>query len=113
MLVANRPREATTDAHPTDRDNTTPGPLCATVLQTCLATRPGTTRGRDPGSGQTDRERCLAGGAGLGHARRFERYHRVLSRATWSSREASRVLLGLLVRTFLADEGEPLVIGVD
>src|SRR4051812_43295867 len=52
-------------------------------------------------------------GAGLGHARRFERYHRVLSRATWSSREASRVLLGLLVRTFLADEGEPLVIGVD
>ena len=49
---------------------------------------------------------------GLGRARRFERYHRVLNRATWSSREASRVLLGLLVRTFLAD-GEPLVIGVD
>src|SRR3954451_22542797 len=38
--------------------------------------------------------------AGLGRARRFELYHRVLNRATWSSREASRVLLGLLVRTF-------------
>ena len=50
---------------------------------------------------------------GLGSARRFERYHRVLNRAEWSSREASRVLLKLLVRTFLADEGEPLVIGVD
>src|SRR4051794_26824875 len=50
--------------------------------------------------------------AGLGRARRFERYHRVLNRAAWSSREASRVLLGLLVRTFLP-EGEPLLIGVD
>ncbi|MCA1838559.1 MAG: transposase, partial [Actinobacteria bacterium] len=49
---------------------------------------------------------------GLGRARRFERYHRVLSRVAWSSREVSRVLLGLLVRTFLSD-GEPLVIGVD
>src|SRR5215210_6566514 len=50
---------------------------------------------------------------GLGSARRFERYHRVLNRAEWSSREASRVLLKLLVRTFLADQSEPLVIGVD
>jgi hypothetical protein len=49
---------------------------------------------------------------GLGGAKRFERYHRVLNRAAWSSREASRVLLGLLVRTFLPN-GEPLVIGVD
>jgi hypothetical protein len=49
---------------------------------------------------------------GLEYARRFERYHRVLSRAAWSSREASRVLLGLLVKTFVAD-GEPLILGVD
>ena len=50
---------------------------------------------------------------GLGSARRFERYHRVLNRAQCSSRQTSRVLLlKLLVRTFLA-EGEPLVIGVD
>ncbi len=51
--------------------------------------------------------------AGLGDARRFERYHRVLNRAAWPNQEASRVLLGLLVKTFLADEGEPLAVGVD
>src|SRR3712207_8665146 len=40
-----------------------------------------------------------------------KRYHRVLSRAVWSSREASHVLLGLLVEAFVP-EG-PLVLGVD
>src|SRR3954468_11350836 len=49
---------------------------------------------------------------GLGRTEQYQRYHRVLNRAVWSSQEASRVLLGLLVKTFLA-EGEPLVIGVD
>jgi hypothetical protein len=44
-------------------------------------------------------ERCLC------------RYHRVLNRAVWSSREASRVLLGLLVEAFVP-EG-PLVLGID
>ena len=48
---------------------------------------------------------------GLEEERRFCRYHRVLSRASWSSREASRLLLGLLVEAF-APEG-PLVLGVD
>jgi DDE superfamily endonuclease len=43
--------------------------------------------------------------------RRFCRYHRVLSRAVWSSREVSGVLLGLLVEAFVA-EG-PLVVGID
>jgi hypothetical protein len=43
--------------------------------------------------------------------RRFCCYHRVLNRAVWSSREASRVLLGLLVEAFVA-EGL-LVLGVD
>src|ERR671912_1327127 len=43
--------------------------------------------------------------------RRFGRYHRVLNRAVWSSREASRVLLGLLVEAFVP-EG-PLVLGID
>jgi hypothetical protein len=46
-----------------------------------------------------DDERCLC------------RYHRVLNRAVWSSREASRVLLGLLVEAFVP-EG-PLVLGID
>ncbi len=48
---------------------------------------------------------------GLEEERHFCRYHRVLSRATWSSREASRLLLGLLVEAFVS-EG-PLVLGID
>ena len=41
----------------------------------------------------------------------FSAYHRVLSRARWSCREAARVLLGLLVEGFVP-EG-PLVVGLD
>jgi len=49
---------------------------------------------------------------GLEIEQRFCHYHRVLSRAVWSSREASHVLLGLLVEAFVP-EGGPLVLGVD
>ncbi|HSJ76519.1 MAG TPA: transposase [Gemmatimonadales bacterium] len=49
---------------------------------------------------------------GLRRTEQYQRYHRVLNRAVWSSREASRVLLGLLVKTFLS-EGKPLLIGLD
>jgi hypothetical protein len=49
---------------------------------------------------------------GLDQQKRFHRYHRVLSRASWSSREVARVLLGLLVETFVP-EGSPLVVGID
>jgi hypothetical protein len=49
---------------------------------------------------------------GLDQQKRFHRYHRVLSRAGWSSRKASRVLLGLLVEAFVP-EGSPLVVGID
>ena len=48
---------------------------------------------------------------GLGRTEHFQRYHRLLNRAVWSGKETSRVLLGLLVKTFVADG--PLVIGVD
>jgi hypothetical protein len=48
---------------------------------------------------------------GLEQERQFCRYHRVLSRAVWSSREVSSVLLGLLVEAFVP-EG-PLVVGID
>ncbi len=48
---------------------------------------------------------------GLEQEKRFHRYHRVLSRDSWSGLEASRVLLGLLVEAFVP-EG-PLVLGVD
>ena len=49
---------------------------------------------------------------GLDQEKRFHRYHRVLSRARWSSREVARVLLGLLVEAFVP-EGSPLVVGID
>lgn len=48
---------------------------------------------------------------GLSQEKRFHRYHRVLNRAAWSTREASRILLGLLVEVFVP-EG-PLVLGID
>ena len=40
---------------------------------------------------------------GLQEEQRFCRYHRVLSRALWSSREVGRVLLELLVEAFAPD----------
>jgi DDE superfamily endonuclease len=48
---------------------------------------------------------------GLSQTRRFQNYHRVLNRAAWSGREASGLLLVLLVHTF-APFG-PLVLGLD
>ena len=49
---------------------------------------------------------------GLDRYKRFHRYHRVLSRARWSSLEASRILLGLLLEAFVVGGG-PLVVGLD
>jgi DDE superfamily endonuclease len=49
---------------------------------------------------------------GLDQENRFHRYHRVLSRASWSSLKVSRVLLGLVVEAFVP-EGSPLVVGID
>jgi hypothetical protein len=49
---------------------------------------------------------------GLDQEKRFHRYHRVLSRASWSSLKVSRVLLGLVVEAFVP-EGDPLVVGID
>jgi DDE superfamily endonuclease len=48
---------------------------------------------------------------GLGHLPQFQRYHRVLNRAVWSSLGVSRILLGLLLATFAASG--PLVVGID
>ncbi|MBV9038227.1 MAG: transposase [Acidobacteriaceae bacterium] len=48
---------------------------------------------------------------GLSGESRFVNYHRVLSRARWSGRAASRLLLGLLVNRF-APTG-PIVLGID
>ena len=49
---------------------------------------------------------------GLDQEKQFHRYHRVLNRASWSSQEVSRILLGLLVEA-LVPEGRPLVVGID
>jgi DDE superfamily endonuclease len=48
---------------------------------------------------------------GLDQHERFHRYHRVLSRASWSSREARCILLGLLVKVFVPQG--PLILGID
>ena len=48
---------------------------------------------------------------GLDKQKSFHRYHRVLSRASWSSTEVSRLLLKSLVEAFAPDG--PLVVGVD
>ena len=48
---------------------------------------------------------------GFAHIPTFQTYHRVLNRAVWSSLDASRILLRLLVATF-APTG-PLVLGID
>src|SRR5215207_1303832 len=49
---------------------------------------------------------------GLGDERRFTTYHRVLNRGIWSAPVLSRLLLDLLVRTFLASDA-PLELVVD
>jgi hypothetical protein len=48
---------------------------------------------------------------GLSQEGQFQKYHRVLNRAQWSSLAVARVLLGLVVRTF-ASAGT-IVIGID
>ena len=48
---------------------------------------------------------------GLSDERHFQNYHRVLSRAVWSSLEISRILLTLLVNVFVPKG--PVVMGID
>ena len=49
---------------------------------------------------------------GLSEEAQFQNYHRVLNRAKWSSYALSRILLRLLVRTFIPPDA-PIVIGLD
>jgi DDE superfamily endonuclease len=60
--------------------------------------------------GQRTVTRCLRI-VGLGGEHRFVNYHRVLNRARWSGRIASRLLLGLLVNRF--SPTGPIVLGID
>jgi len=66
----------------------------------------------DPGSGRTNRCRHLESDGMLGRKTIPERVTRVLNRATWSSRELSRLLLVLLVRLFVAGN-DPVIVGID
>jgi hypothetical protein len=49
---------------------------------------------------------------GLSDERQFQNYHRVLSRACWSSREVSRRLLLAVVAAFVPGDG-PVLVGLD
>jgi DDE superfamily endonuclease len=49
---------------------------------------------------------------GLAMERHFTNYHRVLNRATWSTRQAGQILLGVLI-TLLVPPGAPIVLGAD
>ena len=49
---------------------------------------------------------------GLAEGQGFAKYHQVLNRAVWSSRQASQVLLTLLL-AMLGDDHGPLVFGID
>ena len=49
---------------------------------------------------------------GLSTERQYQNYHRVLTRANWSSREVSRRLLGMLVQVFVPADA-PVVVGLD
>jgi hypothetical protein len=48
---------------------------------------------------------------GQGNEERFQNYHRVLNRARWNSRTASRILLDLLIQTFVPSG--PILVGLD
>jgi hypothetical protein len=49
---------------------------------------------------------------GLSKERQFQRYHRVLNRAKWSSLQVSQIMLGLLVIT-LVPPGWPVIVAAD
>ncbi len=49
---------------------------------------------------------------GLSDEKQYQRYHRVLNRAKWSGLEVSKILLGLLVASFVATGGT-IVLGAD
>ena len=102
------------DAYPTGHDDTAFGFVRATVLRTRLATRPGVAGRRDPPSREEDRKLRPARGDGFKPTeKRFHCYHRLLSHASSSSVEASRILLRSLVEAFVP-EGPPVaVVGID
>jgi hypothetical protein len=109
MLVSNRPREVTMHTLPTAMIQLL-APFALLFSRSVWARAQVLMVGAILAPGKRTVSSALRA-VGLGHAEQFQRYHRVLNRTVWSGREASRVLLELLVRTFVPDG--PLVIGVD
>jgi hypothetical protein len=95
-IVASPPQRAD-DANPTNHDATLAEPVRATILERRLASRAGAT-GRSFSAAPGKR---TVGAAlrvmGLGQPEHSQRCHRLLNRAAWSGRKASRVLLSLLL----------------
>jgi len=77
-------------------------------VQTVLVARRGPSAA--PASARSARP-CALWAVGRRHVRPFQADHRVLHRALWSSRRASRILLGLLVAPFVPPG--PLVLGIE
>jgi hypothetical protein len=108
----NRPKKVISSAHPTAQDGTgTQAPFAPLLSKGVFRHAQLLLVGAILAPGRRTVSSPLRA-MGLDHEKRFHRYHRVLSRASWSSREVGRVLLGLLVGAFVP-EGGPLVVGID
>jgi hypothetical protein len=84
--------------------------ICACVCAAAhVAPRSIAVAGCSAGSRAPHGERILRI-IGLRRERHFVNYHRVLNHAVWSSRQAARLLLNLLVSTFVSTG--PIVLGV-
>ena len=68
--------------------------------------------GDDPDPGPAHRGGGTAHVMGRGDRRDYARYHEVLNRAVWSSRQAARILLVLLLQHLDRGDG-PLIFGID
>jgi hypothetical protein len=88
MLVANRPRKVTMHALPTAMIQLL-APFAPLFSKRLWPHAQVLLMGAILAPGKRTVSAALRA-AGLGRARRFERYHRVLNRAAWSSREARK-----------------------
>ena len=85
--------------------------VCAFVPSTQLASCRRAAHRCHPGAGRAPTVTTILRITGLAHERRFVNYHRVLNRAAWCPRAASRILLGPLIAA-LAPSG-PVVLGIE
>ncbi len=111
LCERSRYRRRTSDAAPARSHLTGLGPFCATLFPSGLGPPQVLLLGAIP----APRARTVIAALtvmGLAMERCFTNYHRALNRATWSARQGSRMLLGLLI-TLLVPPGAPIVLGAD